>query len=151
MYHYTDSGLDYVYLQNGYEIHSTPYGEGIAIEDVEGLHEAITRWVIDNPHKLRGAELRFLRKELDLTQALLSGILGESRQKILRWERDRDKDIPGSADRFLRAFVKECLDGNSSIADQVRRIAELDEKMMAERVNFCETDTGWTTDDCVAA
>jgi putative transcriptional regulator len=31
MYHYKESGLDDIFLVNGYHIHKTPYGEGVAI------------------------------------------------------------------------------------------------------------------------
>ena len=40
-YRYTACGLDDVYLVNGYEIHRTPEGEGVSVNDVDGLHLAI--------------------------------------------------------------------------------------------------------------
>ena len=41
MYHYTESGFPNVWLKDGYVVRQTPYGEGVAICDVAGLHEAI--------------------------------------------------------------------------------------------------------------
>lgn len=41
MYHYTDGGLRNVWLANGYTKQKTPFGEGVAIQDVEGLTRAI--------------------------------------------------------------------------------------------------------------
>jgi len=41
MYHYTLCGLDNVWLENGYQVRETSYGQGISVHDVEGLHEVI--------------------------------------------------------------------------------------------------------------
>ena len=37
MYHYTDGGLRNVWLANGYAKHSTPFGDGVAIQDLRRL------------------------------------------------------------------------------------------------------------------
>src|ERR1700730_4901525 len=42
-YQYTQCGLDDVYILNGYKRRQTPYGSGITVENVEGLHEAIAQ------------------------------------------------------------------------------------------------------------
>ena len=57
-YHYTECGLDYVYLVNGYTWHQTPYGRGVSIEDADGLHDAIALGVIISPHALRVMQTR---------------------------------------------------------------------------------------------
>ncbi|TWP39194.1 transcriptional regulator, partial [Xylella fastidiosa subsp. fastidiosa] len=38
MYHYTESGLGNVWLRNGFTVHKTPYGDGIAIDNLPSLH-----------------------------------------------------------------------------------------------------------------
>src|SRR5438132_893333 len=65
MYQYKESGLGNVYLVNGYRHHDTPYGKGISIDNTEGLHKAIGRWLISLPKPLNGAELRFFRLEME--------------------------------------------------------------------------------------
>ena len=65
MYHYRECGLPNVYLVNGYREIKTPEGSGIAIEDVEGLHMAIARDIVDTKPILSGPEVRFIRKFLD--------------------------------------------------------------------------------------
>jgi putative transcriptional regulator len=59
MYHYTDSGLDNIYLVNGFNKSETAYGEAVAIDDIDGLHNAIGRWLINDATPITGAKLRF--------------------------------------------------------------------------------------------
>ena len=86
MYHYTECGLQKVWLENGYKLHKTPHGKGVSILDVAGLHHMIGRSIALRP-RLTGAELRFLRKELDLSQRNLATLLGVSEQIVSLWER----------------------------------------------------------------
>ena len=149
MYHYTDSGLDNVFLENGYIKHETPYGDGVSIENLDGLHKAICLWLIEIPKVLDGAELRFIRLEMELTQRDLAGILGETEQNIGRWERSEAKKINGCADRLVRALLKEYLVGDASVRAMVDRMALLNvvEEISA---NFCETPAGWINHGCAA-
>ena len=39
-YRYTESGLTNVWLANGYTIRKTKYGEGVSVQDVDGLTRA---------------------------------------------------------------------------------------------------------------
>lgn len=41
LYRYIEGGLPSVWLKNGYVERTTPYGKGVAIRDVAGLHKAI--------------------------------------------------------------------------------------------------------------
>lgn len=148
-YHYTDSGLDNVWLENGYTIHPTPYGEGVSIQDTEGLNRAIGQWLIALPKPLNGAELRFIRLEMELTQRDLAGILGSEEQSVRRWEKARGKSINGPADRLLRALYGEFINGDGSVRHMVERLAHLNQVEIAQ-IRFCETDTGWQPQACVA-
>jgi len=49
MYHYTESGFRNVWLMNGYVHHNTPWGDGIAFDDVAGLHEALAHSLVMRP------------------------------------------------------------------------------------------------------
>jgi DNA-binding transcriptional regulator YiaG len=141
-YHYRESGLDNVFLENGYEQHQTPYGKGASIQDVEGLHKAIGLWLANEPVALTGAALRFLRIEMELTQRALAGILGATEQTLRLWERGRKKAIPGPADRLLRALYIEYAQGASSVRQLVDRLAELDTVAHAT-AHMRETPEGW--------
>src|SRR3981081_3052180 len=61
MYHYRECGLPNVYLENGYHEIETPYGRGVSIEDVEGLHIAIAHALVEEKPSLTGPEVRFIR------------------------------------------------------------------------------------------
>ncbi|MBK7001681.1 MAG: hypothetical protein IPH35_17395 [Rhodoferax sp.] len=67
MYHYTESGLQNVWLANGYKIRKCEDGDAVAIADVYGLNTVIGRHIATKSY-LSGKEFRFLRKELDLSQ-----------------------------------------------------------------------------------
>jgi len=142
-YQYKESGLDNIYLEDGYTIHKTPYGEGVSIADTEGLHKVIGRWLISLPKPLIGAELRFLRLEMDMTQKNLAGILGTTEQSLSLWERHRKKAMPGPADRLLRAVYAEFIGGDGSIRSMVNRLAELDQITKPPTARIHETRKGW--------
>ena len=106
-HHYTESGLDNIYLESGFHIHDTPYGQGVSIQDTEGLHKAIGKWLISQPKPINGAELRFIRLEMESTQRDLAGIIGATEQTFRLWEKKRKSPIPGTADRLIRALYSE--------------------------------------------
>lgn len=141
-YHYTECGLDNVYLVNGYKLHQTTHGEGLSIEDVDGLHNLIGKWLIELPKPLNGAELRFLRTEMDMSQRNLAAVLATKEQTLRLWEKHRSKAIPGPADRLLRVIYDEFLGGDGRIREMVERLAELDQ---IESAKLCleERDGGW--------
>ena len=102
-YHYTESGLDFVYLANGFQIRHTPRGQVVSFTDLDGLHAAIGRFVVSERRRLSGPEVRFLRHELDLGQTELAALLGVAERTLARWERG-DVEIPVTADATLRAI-----------------------------------------------
>ena len=126
MYHYTDSGLKNIRLVNGYKVKKTPYGEAVAIEDLEGLHKEIGKWLVKAPKALTGAEFRFLRHELDMSQKKLGQILGKSEQAVGRWERSFDKPVEPTADRFMRVIYSEYAGGSGTVKALIEQLCELD-------------------------
>jgi DNA-binding transcriptional regulator YiaG len=132
MYHYTESGLDNVWLMNGVEHHKTDYGDAISFKNLDGLHRAVGAWLISLPKRLNGAELRFLRTEMDLSQKRLTALLGVEEQALRRWEKYRGRPIPGAADRLLRIVYADHVGYHAPIHDIVERLAKLDEIEGAE-------------------
>ncbi len=138
-YHYTESGLQNVYLNNGYKSRATDGGDAIAIIDADGLHEAIGRRIASKGN-MTGAEFRFLRKELDLSQPRFANWIGVSVESVSLWER-RGR-IPKSACRFMQAIYLEKVDGNVKVAELIERLADLDRES-DDRMVFEDTQSGW--------
>ena len=88
-YHYTECGLDNIYLVNGVKITKTKSGdEEIFIHDIHGLHKAIGMILVSKRGFLSGKEIKFIRSTLDLSQTTLAKILGcsnvpEARNKFM--------------------------------------------------------------------
>jgi putative transcriptional regulator len=140
LYRYTECGLPSVWLVNGYRPHQTPYGEAVIVENVAGLHRAIAMNLIAHRARLTGGEFRFLRKELDLSQARLAAYFGNDAQSIAIWEK-RGR-VPKWADRLLRALYREYAEGNAHIRETVERLTDADREKSERRV-FEDTGAGW--------
>ena len=126
MYRYTGTGLPNVFLKNGYQLHETPYGEGVSIHDIDGLHKAIGEMVVLSQKPLTGHEFRFLRTELDLSQAGLGGVLGCDEQTIARFEKGKNKKISAPAERLLRVLYSKALLGEKELAPVLRNLQEIE-------------------------
>lgn len=125
-YHYTECGLNNVWLLNGFSKQETPYGPGVSIEHIEGLHKAIATVLVRNKLRWSGGEFRFIRKELNMSQKSLADIFGKDVQTVARWE--KSGRVPKMADRFLRTIYKEHSNGHETIVQLVTRLNELDQK-----------------------
>ena len=141
-FHYTASGLDYVYLANGFRLIDGEYGPGYAIDDLDGLHDVIARHVVVSPARLRGQEVRFLRSMLDISQAGLARILGTKRLTVARWEAKPHTSIPGTADRALRLFFALKMEGDHAATDILDLMADIDEAEYGDAV-FEEAGGDW--------
>ena len=75
-HHDRESGLSNVYLINGFRYVETPYERSVIIEDLDGLHRAIGQFLPREKKSLSGREFRFLRRELDLSQARQARLFG---------------------------------------------------------------------------
>jgi len=106
LFHYRMSGLDGIYLADGFNVVTTHRGAGVVFHDIEGLHRAIGRYLVSERPRLAGKEVRFLRKDMNLTQAELGRLLGVTSQQIARWEKGQS-GIPTAADAMLRLLYAE--------------------------------------------
>src|ERR1700683_4107103 len=125
-YHYTMCGLDDVYLLKGVHDVKTAYGPSVIIHNLDGLHEVIAERLARNKKALNGKEMRFLRKQMDLTQQELSLLLGVSDQSVARWEKG-EVDVPGPAELSLRALYLSQLEGQIDAVKLARHIQALGE------------------------
>ena len=139
-YHYTECGLNNVWLINGFSRVKTPYGPGLIIDDIEGLHRAIANVLVRDKLRWSGGEFRFIRKELNMSQKSLADIFGKDVQTIARWE--KSGRVPKMADRFLRTIYRDHSDGSESIIKLVARLNELDQKNYS-KLSFDKERKGW--------
>lgn len=140
-YHYTMCGLDDVYLLNGVTEESTPYGPAVSIQDIDGLHRAIAQHLARNKKALNGKEMRFLRKQMDLTQDELSCLLSVSDQSIARWEKG-EVDPPGPAELSLRTLYLSHAEGKIDAVQLAKHIKMLGEQPSAPQL-FQDGQEGW--------
>lgn len=138
-YHYTESGLRNIWLLSGYDVVETSYGPGIAIHDVAGLHRAIGE-ELAKKSRITGAELRFLRKEMDMSQRALGQLLGVTDQAVAKWE--KTGRTPRTADRMIRLIYLEHIKGNVRIISTIERINDTDQDQYT-RMTAEESDGRW--------
>ena len=141
MYHYRECGLRNVWLANGFDQPDTPYGPGLAIHDLEGLHRTIARGLANKGGKLTGTELRFLRQEMGLSQARLATMLGNEAQTVALWEKRGTQ--PKLADRFVRALWRERAEGNAQIMAMIERLVDADVEEAEGRLTLRQVAGGW--------
>ena len=124
MFHYLGCGLPNVFLKNGYELIDSPYGKGVTIHDLEGLHNAIGKIIVSSAGALTGQEFRFLRTELELSQAMLANLLGCEEQAVARWEKGKNKRVNAPAERLLRLLYRESKLGSKNFAPLLKTLQE---------------------------
>lgn len=126
MYRYLGAGLSNVFLKNGYKVVKTPFGEGVKIHDVDGLHDALAEAIVESPNPVNGQEFRFLRNQLELSQAALAELLGTSEQSVARWETGKSKKVDATAERLLRVLYKSAKCGEKKFAPVLKMLQELE-------------------------
>ncbi len=151
LFHYTKSGLDDVWLANGYRIETTEYGEGVAIDHALELHQVIARAIVDSARPILGQHARFLRVMLDLSQTDFGKLLGVDRATVIRWEKAREKPLGLMADIAIRETYA-ARAGRGLMADVIRQLQEADEKRHGHdyRSVFETKNSGWRESSLVA-
>jgi putative transcriptional regulator len=139
--HYKDCGLDDIYLVSGYEVEKTPYGDGISIKNLDQLHKAIGSFLARQKKALSGKELRFLRKQMDLSQSDLGKMLGLTSQQVARWEKGQC-EVSGSADILIRGLFIQYAGGDLDLKELARALDEMDSPVK-EKAIFENKDGGW--------
>ena len=129
-YRYLECGLDDVYLLNGFErFKSVRGGSSVAIRDVDMLHRAIGSFLCKKRKDLTGKEIRFLRREMLMSQATLAHLLEVTEQTVHRWEAEKS-NMPKSAESIVRLLYREHLGGaRGSIRKGLKRIADLEDEL----------------------
>jgi len=154
MYRYQGCSLPNVFLKNGFEIVSTPYGEGVTIHDLDGLHAALGEAIVKSKAPITGYEFRFLRQELGLSQSGMGKYLGFNEQTVARWEKGKGKRVDPAADRLLRLVYESAKMGTKKLAPALERIRALEATLPlngqeserpSQRKLTAKFDDGWTS------
>lgn len=104
-YHYRESGLPNIYLQNIASYRCDCGEKLVQIPAIDRLHDAIAFNVLKKPSLLTGAEFRFLRKWVGLTANQLAALLGvKTRISVSRWENGK-APLTASTDHAMRLLV----------------------------------------------
>jgi putative transcriptional regulator len=131
-YHYTECGLNYVYLVDGFEVLETAYGRVVQVANAGKLDRAIALAVVRRQSRLTGQEVRFLRGLLDMTQAEFGATLGKDAQTVARWEKGKT-EVPPTEDIAIRQIYLEKTGHRQRFIDTSRQVAELRERLEAVR------------------
>ena len=128
-YHYLECGLDDVYLLNGFERFTSARGTSVAIRDVDELHLVIGKHLCRHKKKLTGKEIRFLRREMPLSQAMLAQMLDVTEQTIHRWEVGKTT-MPRAAEAVLRhLYMEKNNDANKSLRAHLKELADVEDEL----------------------
>ena len=128
-YHYTECGLDDVFLLNGFEWNMSPRGKTIAIKDIDALSRAIGEHLSRFKRELSGKEMRYLRREMLMSQATLAHLLKVSEQTIHRWETEKSA-FPRAAEALVRMlYLEHGSVEKETLRDTLNRIADLEEEV----------------------
>lgn len=142
MLRFDDGGLRNVWLENGYAFSDTPYGPAVSYHDLDGLTFAICRALVAKPGRLAGAEFRYLRLHLGLSQRSLGKLLGVTEQSVAGWE--KKGRIPLLADKHLRLLWIEKHNGNVPIVRAMERLNEVERIVEQKLVARESPRKGWT-------
>jgi DNA-binding transcriptional regulator YiaG len=140
MHHFTDGGLDNIWLANGYTEHKTSYGKGVSIHDLDGLVRALCLNLVQKPHKLNGKEFRYLRQALLLSQGSVAALFGCTEQTVSLWE--RHGRVPLWADKLLRMTYIGNVQENTTVKELIDRMNFVD-RVVNQKVVLHETAEGW--------
>jgi len=124
LYHYEECGLTNVYI-DGLPVVTDAHGEPTyVIKNLPGLHKCISKAITLKKSGLSGAEMRFLRTEMGMTQAELAQFIHKDSQTIGRYEREETPIDPASA-TLVRALAVQKLKIGKGKHTSVEALSEL--------------------------
>jgi DNA-binding transcriptional regulator YiaG len=147
-YHYKECGLDNIYLMNGFQIEDVDGEDYVSVDSIDELWKAIGLNLVTSQKLLSPKEIRFLRGQMDKTQAEVASLLRVDDQTVARWEKGKVR-LSGTADIALRALFlgspvsqpqgSEIL---SKWIETLRKLVERDSPM-SDDIAFVQNDHSW--------
>ena len=101
-YHYDESGLPNVWLEN-VEIRRCPNcgEEDVVIPRLDSLHRVLAEGLVRKPKRLTGAEVRFLRKTVGWSGKDLANLMHVDPATLSRWETGKE-NVGAQSDMLVR-------------------------------------------------
>ena len=131
-YHYVASGLDNVYLLNGFTVEEDPdYGCLVTFHKPDMLHRAIAIGIIEGGKPLNAKEFKFLRRMMKLTQKTLASNFGVDTQTIANYEKGITQIPKTSSDVFKANYLLSILPEDVR-ASVIREIIRADKKKFSK-------------------
>lgn len=152
-YHFTDSGLEYVYLI-GIKYYACANGHTAAqIPAIEQLMDLIARDVVEKPEALTGAEIKFLRKRLSKKAIDFAKEIGLEPETLSRIENNKQQ-AKESTDKLIRLHYA-VSSGDLVLLEELQKaIAELltqwRHTQTAKKLVAKITDNEWETEEVAA-
>ena len=144
MVRYPHPALQNLYLENGYNEMQTSDGPAIQYDRLEELEICVGRVLIRKPARLRGWDLRFLRRSLGLSQPDFGNLIDRDSQTIARWEKSKEP-IPSFVDLAIRARFVGKFDPAMTITELLSYV-DCTAKPLSHRVVLTLTEDGWQFD-----
>ena len=142
-YHYTECGLNSVYLKNILVFHCACGAVVPEIPSIASLHREIVLCVLKKTSLLSGEEIRFLRKMAGFNAVELARFMGVHPVTVSKWETGTS-NIGASNDRVLRLI---CFTGMlqqlfeqkddrflGTLAERAKKFASINVRMLLERI-----------------
>lgn len=131
--HYTDCGLDNIYLRNGFSFEEEDGDRYLTITDIDGLHRAIGMHIVLARKAPSGKELKYLRHELSMSQSDLARVLSVSDQSVARWEKGQCEANGAAVFAIRMIYLLSLMDPTerdammASILERLEKLSESDE------------------------
>lgn len=142
---YKQAGLPYPVILANVPVRECPAcsEQAVTIPDPEGLHRALSLYMVRVNRALFPQEVRFLRKYLAWSAEHLSAVMGVDPKTLSRWENGRQKLGP-VAERFLRVLVLQRLEEDAkTFADEVLPKLGHQPADASESLRLSSSRTGW--------
>jgi putative transcriptional regulator len=106
-YRYREAGLDGIILRGGVtEIECATCGDAfVHVEKEQQLLQVIALALLMKPGHLTGRELRYLRREMELSQADLAKALGVRRETVAERESKKDPALKADSEFYSRVVL----------------------------------------------
>lgn len=138
-YEYNEIGFNGIFITGGFEQIPDDNSHVIKIQSARDLHLCVMRSLCECDASLNGAMIRFMRLELDISQAQLGTLLGlEGRQMMSFYELNKRK-MPLVTQEALKRMVLAKISGSLSVQQFDKQI-----KIKApDSFEFVFVDNNW--------